>query len=318
VAYRSVPGHGLRTRWDDQPVVLITNHRDTFGTLELSWATEPVSEHWVPRRTRVVFEDVVEYRWRYWDVGERAGREEGGLELGELEDSDRVTALVQQGFDSDLRHFRISFDEHGRYEVICRRIQIEYETRRPATPSDDSGGHERPAGYYPSVAPAPSMIGSCGSRSTPWTVGWCWSAWRAGGRTRTRPTSTGSVLHDRRARRESGQQPSRMPWVASRMSRLLEVTITAPGAFAMAGTARAVVWRSEARRSRSACPRRSRTSRRRKRRCGRATPGMSAVTLSHGLRLSCSVAAPWEGDKRRSPMGTDECETAGQRADQGW
>lgn len=155
MAYRSVPGDGLRTRWDDQPVVLITNHRDAFGTVELSWATEPVSDRWVPRRTRVVFEDVVEYRWRHWDVDERAAPEEGGLELGELEDSDRVTALVEQGFDSDLRHFRISFDEHGRYDVICRRLQIEYEPRRPATPADDAGGHERPAGYYPSVCSCP-------------------------------------------------------------------------------------------------------------------------------------------------------------------
>jgi hypothetical protein len=155
VAYRCVSGDVLRTRWDDQPVVLITNHRDTFGTLELSWTTEPASEHWVPRRTRVVFEDVVEYRWRYWDVGERAGPEEGRLELGELEDSDRVTALVEQGFDSDLRHFRISFDEHGTYDVICRRIQIEYEPRRPVTLSDDSVGREHPAGYYPSVCSCP-------------------------------------------------------------------------------------------------------------------------------------------------------------------
>jgi hypothetical protein len=155
VAYRGVPGDGLRTRWDDQPVVLITNHRDAFGTLELSWATEPVSDRWVPRRTRVVFEDVVEYRWRYWDVVERAAPEEGGLELGELEDSDRVSALMEQGFDSDLRHFRISFDEHGKYDVICRRIRIEYEPRRPATPADGIGGHERPTGYYPSVCSCP-------------------------------------------------------------------------------------------------------------------------------------------------------------------
>jgi hypothetical protein len=132
LAYRSVPGEGLRTRWDDQPVVRIGNRRDDAGTMELSWATEPISAAWVPGRTRVVFDDVIEYHWRYWDVDERLEppEERGGLELGEIEDSARLTALVQQGFDTDLRHFRISFDDHGTYDVICRRIRIEYEPRR--------------------------------------------------------------------------------------------------------------------------------------------------------------------------------------------
>jgi hypothetical protein len=163
LTYRSVPGEGLRTRWDDQPVVLISNRRDAFGMMELSWATQPLMEGWVARRTRVVFDDVVEYRWRYWDVIERSPRravdgewpEDGGLELGEIEDSARVTALVEQGFDRDLRHFRVSFDEHGTYDVICRRIRIEYQPRQRATQADAAGGEDRPAGYYPSVRSCP-------------------------------------------------------------------------------------------------------------------------------------------------------------------
>jgi hypothetical protein len=113
-------------------VVRIGNRRDDAATMELSWATEPISAGWVSGRTRVVFDDVFEYRWRYWDVDERLEppEEGGGLEFGEIEDSARLTALVQQGFDTDLRHFRISFGEHGTYDVICRRIRIEYEPRR--------------------------------------------------------------------------------------------------------------------------------------------------------------------------------------------
>jgi hypothetical protein len=132
LAYRGVPGEGLRTRWDDQPIVLISNRRDDFGTMEVSWATKPASDGWVAPRTRIVFDDVVEYRWKYWDVVDGEQPEEGGLELGELEDSDRVSALVDQGFDRDLRHFRISFDEHGTYDVICRSIRIQYVARQRA------------------------------------------------------------------------------------------------------------------------------------------------------------------------------------------
>jgi hypothetical protein len=132
VVYRRVPGEGLRTRWDDQPIVLISNHRDAFGTMELSWATQPVSDGWVASRTRIVFNGVVEYGWKYWDVEDGEAPEVGGLELGELLDSDRVSALVDQGFDRDLRHFQISFDEHGTYDVICRSIRIQYVPRHRA------------------------------------------------------------------------------------------------------------------------------------------------------------------------------------------
>ncbi|WP_432937222.1 hypothetical protein ACQPXM_24635 [Kribbella sp. CA-253562] len=156
VKYRGLPGDHLRTRWDDEPVVVVTNHRDAFGTVELSWATEPIREDWVPRRTRVVFDDVVEYHWRFWDVEESGVPEDFGLELGELEGSERVTALVNQGFDDDLRHFRISFDEHGRYDVICRTMHIDYEPGRELSPGTDDAQSNRPAGYYPAAYSCPS------------------------------------------------------------------------------------------------------------------------------------------------------------------
>ncbi|MEU0095559.1 hypothetical protein [Kribbella sp. NPDC006257] len=151
MAYRVLPGDYLWTRWDAEPVLVVTNRGDAFGTMELWWATEPVREGWVARRTKVVFDDVVEYRWRYWDVQESGVPEDFGLELGELEGSERVRALVEQGFDEDLRHFRISFDEHGRYDVICRTIKIEHEPRRELSPGTDDAHSNRPAGYYPAA-----------------------------------------------------------------------------------------------------------------------------------------------------------------------
>ncbi|WP_041289191.1 hypothetical protein [Kribbella flavida] len=117
--------------------MVVRNRRDGFGSLELSWATQPVEQGWVASRTRVVFDDVVEYRWKYFDVDDDQAAE-GGLELGELEGSDRLAALAAQGFDRELRHFLISFDEHGIYEVICRSIDIHHQPRRRATPADDT------------------------------------------------------------------------------------------------------------------------------------------------------------------------------------
>jgi hypothetical protein len=150
----------------------------------------------------------VEYRWRQWDVDERAAPEEGGLELGELEDSDRVTALVEQGFDSDLRHFRISFDEHDRYDVTCRHIRIEYEPRRSTTRAVARATNARLA-ITPQCAPARSMTAFCSSRSTPWKLGWYWSAWRAGGFTKPRMTSNAFVPRSRTALPQQTGPPGR-------------------------------------------------------------------------------------------------------------
>lgn len=91
-----------------------------------AWALVPAHRSW-PESCR----GAQAPRWRYWDVDERLEpSDEGGLELAEIEDSARLTALVQRGFDTVLRHFRISFDDHSTYDVICRWIRIEYEPRR--------------------------------------------------------------------------------------------------------------------------------------------------------------------------------------------
>ena len=106
-----------------------------------------------------MFDRVAEYRWSYWDVDERQPGPGGGLELGELVDSDRVAALVEQGYDPDWRHFLIAFDEHGTYEVVCRGVRIEYETRRRMTDAERSA--ERAAlamaepSYYPAMRSCP-------------------------------------------------------------------------------------------------------------------------------------------------------------------
>ena len=131
MTYRAVPGKDLGTRWDDEPSMVVTNRRDQGGVIELSWATEPIRPGWVPGRTRATFDDVLEYRWRYFDVDEDSA-EEGGLELGEITDSRRVAELSRQGFHFGLRHYVISFDEHGTYDVICTGLRVEYRAGSPA------------------------------------------------------------------------------------------------------------------------------------------------------------------------------------------
>jgi hypothetical protein len=85
----------------------------------------------VARRTRVTFSDVAEYRWRYFDV-DSDSPEEGGLELGGAHRVEAARRVARQGFDANLRHFHISFDEHGTYDVICRDVLIEYQGDHPA------------------------------------------------------------------------------------------------------------------------------------------------------------------------------------------
>lgn len=144
VAYRVVPGEGLRTRWDDEPTVVIRNKREAPATVELSFFTEPLEPGWIPRRTRLTFLKVLEYRWVEWEVGYHlTDQDDGALGLIEIAPSEHVAMMAEQGTSYDwsgripgamtadnVRHFRISFDEHGSYDLLCLELRIDYEERR--------------------------------------------------------------------------------------------------------------------------------------------------------------------------------------------
>jgi hypothetical protein len=135
MAYRLVDDGGLsRTSWDDQPTITVRNKASQSTTLVIEFFSEPNAG----RRTRLTFDAVWRYEWTEFSVGyESTNRKDGEFALVEILDSEVVSDMLEHGHwleegphrnlrdvfhATPLRHYRISFDDHGEYDVICSQL----------------------------------------------------------------------------------------------------------------------------------------------------------------------------------------------------
>ena len=93
----------------------------------------------------MLFDVVWHYRWIDMDVGyEPENRDDYEFTLIEITDSALVKGFLARGHwqndgeSGDLRtalgaeavrHFRIGFDDHGTYDVLCGDVQVERDFR---------------------------------------------------------------------------------------------------------------------------------------------------------------------------------------------
>lgn len=132
MSYRVVEQDGLSTRFDDHPrVVVVTRAAGNPPTFRLEYVSGPGGD----RRTVVEFDDVFWYSWTDEDF-EFFNENPDDYEFGliEIADSKRIRrwAHSQPGpglpgvlKESDLHHYRLGFENHGTYDVICTRMRIE-------------------------------------------------------------------------------------------------------------------------------------------------------------------------------------------------
>jgi hypothetical protein len=83
------------------------------------------------RTTRLMFEHVVEYAWTDFEFHrDPYGIDVGRFALVKIENSPAVTEIRATGryLGNDLRHYRITFDDHGTYDIICEELSISYGT----------------------------------------------------------------------------------------------------------------------------------------------------------------------------------------------
>lgn len=141
----------LGTSWDDQPVVAVVNRSNHSTTLVLVFVTTPGDDSTPVRRSRLTFHSVWYYRWIEWDLGyEPDNTEDYEFALIEVLDSELVGDIrargkyLNDGPTSDLksvlgpdrpRHFRIAFDDHGMYDVLCDSVDVEHDDRSAWAPS---------------------------------------------------------------------------------------------------------------------------------------------------------------------------------------
>ena len=132
----------LTTGWDDEPVVSVTSRRNGTVTLAMTFASSPGDASTPVRRSRVVFREVYLYRFIDFDLGyEPDNRDDYEFTLIEVTDSslreDVYTSGRWQNEGSErnlrvvlgpdrLRHYRIGFDDHGTYDVLCTDVTVEH------------------------------------------------------------------------------------------------------------------------------------------------------------------------------------------------
>lgn len=147
MASHLVPGAGLRTSFADYPEVTfeVTPNQGPV-TVTVEFDGELLDQDRRRHITRVAFISVKELRW----VESRLGyvptdQTDGAFALIEITNSELIERMKNMGpyrdqppgerlgllNDSDLHHYRISFDEHGTYDVLCKEIAIERFVTEP-------------------------------------------------------------------------------------------------------------------------------------------------------------------------------------------
>jgi hypothetical protein len=136
VAHRALEGEGLRTTYAFAPRAVISTERDGPTTFRLSFASSAIYlDDDDVRTTLLTFEHVVEYEFNDFEF-HRYSSNPQDVEFGLIEilSSPIVAEIRSTGryIGDDLRHFRICFDDHGTYDVVCERLRISYGQSKPA------------------------------------------------------------------------------------------------------------------------------------------------------------------------------------------
>lgn len=138
---QTIPIPGGSTRFDDAPIVEIQAGRNQPLSLVVRYVAGQHQAGQPALLGEITFKDVLEYRWiesevEYEDFTEHEDAYEFGLiQIQESRYIERMAAkgpwrdFPQQRFggtihEEDIKHFRLAFDEYGRFDVIALGVVI--------------------------------------------------------------------------------------------------------------------------------------------------------------------------------------------------
>jgi hypothetical protein len=134
--YQVIDREVTATRYAEAPTVLIEAASGQPTTVTLRYASSYVDRGGKGRTTEVTFRHVLDFRFRDQELG-LDGTDAGNsaFALIEISDSELIGQFIAAGRvrmrsdgvvrEGDLRHFRLTFDEHGRYDVVCTERHID-------------------------------------------------------------------------------------------------------------------------------------------------------------------------------------------------
>lgn len=124
--YRVVEGEKFRTTWAEAPRVVVHSRGEDHVDLQMEFSSSAMDEVGKYRVTRLLFGHVFYYEWNHFEF-HRFPHCEDDFEFAliEITDSPVVGQLLGSGrFMHPLpKHFRIGFDDHGTYDVVCGQME---------------------------------------------------------------------------------------------------------------------------------------------------------------------------------------------------
>jgi hypothetical protein len=148
--YRKVEGELLRTIFSGAPQVSLSCRAEsTKCTMRFSAsALDAERTNW---QTILRFIHVLDFRFYDWELGlPKPNPSDVAFDLIELESSDTLDSFASTGALqrtampvtklSDLRHYRITFDDHGTYDIVCTRLEVAHERVRHSSGSKGDDG----------------------------------------------------------------------------------------------------------------------------------------------------------------------------------
>ena len=135
--FEEVKGERLRTTFADAPSVCIEGHEGSTECV-LRFDSSPLDGERMNWVTNLRFVHVLDLRFSDFELGlELSDRQDFAYALIRLIDSQTLQLFVDSGSlrrtaipvlrDSNLHHYRIAFDDHGVYDIVCTGIEISYE-----------------------------------------------------------------------------------------------------------------------------------------------------------------------------------------------
>ena len=143
MAYKIIEIPGGTTTLDDAPQVQIIGSSGTGVTVVIKYNSSYIEEGKPSRFGEITFSGIFEYRWVKSDFEYEAHPEhEGDYEFGliEIMDSAYIEDMASKGSrrdypgerfgfgrdfpESRVRHFRLAFDDYGRFDVIAVEVTI--------------------------------------------------------------------------------------------------------------------------------------------------------------------------------------------------
>ena len=131
--YVVLKGDYLRTQFAYAPQVYMEAVQDGPTTAKMRFASSSVDTGGRGLVTEITFTNVLDFNWSDFELGlTRPNPNDSEFGLIEITNSETIQRFLREGRlrqrplgsvkEDELHHFRLTFDDHGTFDVICTGV----------------------------------------------------------------------------------------------------------------------------------------------------------------------------------------------------